>query len=381
MTDVIVVGAGVVGLTTALALRAENATVTLVDEGRADGTASWAGGGILSPLYPWRYSPAVHALALAGARLHPCLRDTLVERTGIDPELRRDGLVVLDAEVQAAGLAYAEAQGIDVSSVGIERLRALLPGLTPDLKHGLYFPEVATVRNPRLLSALRAALEVDPGVRFERARRVEQLVLRGGRVQGVATPSGNLCADRVVLACGAWAGLLDLPGGRLQIVPVRGQMLLFRFSPPALEVPVLFEGRYLVPRSDGHLLVGSTLETAEFDSGTTAEAAAVLEEFARRLFPMVFEGQAPLRHWAGLRPGSADGIPWIGPWPETPGLYLNVGHYRYGLTMAPAAARLLVESLMGRASSFGHVADYAPENRRSATQGRAFSVGTAAPES
>jgi glycine oxidase len=171
-------------------------------------------------------------------------------------------------------------------------------------------------------------------------------------VTGVTLADGaTLEADAFVVCGGAWsARLLAGAGAGLPVRPVRGQMILYRR--PAGELPciVLAEGRYVIPRRDGHVLCGSTLEEVGFDKTATTEARASLEASAARLWP-VLAGQAPVAHWAGLRPGSPDGIPFIGRVPGSDNLWVNAGHHRNGLVLAPASARLLADLVTGRTPS------------------------------
>jgi glycine oxidase len=159
-----------------------------------------------------------------------------------------------------------------------------------------------------------------------------------------------LLSDRVVVAAGAWsAGLLADFMPVLPVSPVRGQMIQFAASPDLLRHIVLANGHYLIPRRDGLILAGSTLEYSGFDKDTTREARDTLVDFPTQLLPGLGDC-AVVNHWAGLRPGKSDGIPVIGGHPEIKGLYLNTGHFRNGVVMAPASAQLLLDIMMGRTS-------------------------------
>lgn len=175
------------------------------------------------------------------------------------------------------------------------------------------------------------------------------MLVASGRVTGVRLGSGEeLVAERVVIAGGAWtAPLLQKLGVRIDIRPVKGEMLLYQVAPGMIHAVVQDHGRYAVPRRDGHLLFGSTLVEAGYDDATTEEARVELMAAAAALVPAL--ATAPLvTHWAGLRPGSPDGIPSIGEIPGISGLYVNAGHYRNGVLMAAASARLLADLMLGR---------------------------------
>jgi glycine oxidase len=207
---------------------------------------------------------------------------------------------------------------------------------------------VAQVRNPRLVAALRAAVGRLGGEVREQspATRVQTL---GGRVTAVQTAAGSCAADSVVLATGAWSGL-GLAGlaATPQVRPIRGQMLLFKLEPGVLGTILYRNGLYLIPRRDGHLLVGSTLEDAGFDKTPDTATRERLHGEAAELLPELATLQ-PLQHWAGLRPGSPDNIPVIDRHPDFDNVFVDTGHYRYGVTMAPASAELLADLMQGKA--------------------------------
>ncbi len=206
---------------------------------------------------------------------------------------------------------------------------------------------VAQVRNPRLGQALRASL-LCRGIDVQEGTQVQRLTTAGGRVTGVETGAGTVHSDVVVVACGAWsAGLLGPLGASLPVVPVRGQMVLFEARPGTLHRIVLNAGRYVIPRRDGRVLAGSTLEYVGFDRSTTEWALAELRVAAEGLIPAL--GVFPVvRHWSGLRPGSPDEAPYIGQAPDQKGLYVNAGHFRNGVVTAPASARLLADLILER---------------------------------
>jgi len=188
----------------------------------------------------------------------------------------------------------------------------------------------------------------------------------GNTVKGVRTAQGDFTADAVVLAAGAWSGqLLATLGLELPVEPVKGQMILYRGEPAFLSSMVLAKGRYAIPRRDGHILIGSTLEHAGFDKTPSDEALASLRASAEELIPAL-AGMEPVNHWAGLRPGSPQGIPFIGEVPGHHGLWLNTGHYRNGLVLAPASCQLLAD-LMQTRQPIIEATPYAPEGRLVAT--------------
>ncbi len=347
MTDCIIVGAGLIGMLTARELRAADMNVTLVERTTSGRESSWAGGGILSPLYPWRYPDAVNELARWSQHHYPQLLQDIHALSGLDPELQQSGLLILDEPDTQRVEHWAQQFAAHVESIDAQKLAALEPALGQSVPQAWWLPEVGQVRNPRLVKSLRRALDCQGAV-FQEHSAVTGFRIADGRVAGVETESGFMAADHVVVAGGAWSGdLLRSTGLELPVEPVRGQMILFRGAPGQVQRIVLDGGRYVIPRRDGRVLVGSTLERVGFDKSTTDTALAELKKAALSLIPAL--GACDIEHhWAGLRPGSPTGVPCIARHPELANLYINAGHYRNGVVLGPASARLLADLLLGR---------------------------------
>ncbi len=206
--QVVVVGGGVIGLLTAFNLAASVDQVVICDQGEVGRESSWAGGGIVSPLYPWRYSPAVTALAHWSQDFYPQLGERLFASTGLDPEVHTTGLYWLDLDDQAQALAWADRQQRPLSAVDISAVYDAVPVLGPGYERALYMEGVANVRNPRLVKSLKAALQALPNVSVREHCQITGFVQQGGRIIGVSTAEGELAADEVVLSAGAWSGEL-----------------------------------------------------------------------------------------------------------------------------------------------------------------------------
>jgi len=347
--DCIVAGGGLIGLLSALYLTEAGLTVAVLERGELCREASWAGGGILSPLTPWDYPDAVTRLVDWSQRQYPELAAALQQHTGIDPEWTRSGLLMLDTALSEAIQTWVGQHAVGVQALDAQAVSATEPALAPVSAPALLLPAVAQIRNPRLCAALRARLE-QHGVRLHEHRAVRRLIVEGGRILGVETPQGTVLAERVVVAGGAWsAELLRGTETVLPVTPVRGQMILFDTRPGLLRHIVVSDGYYLIPRRDGLVLAGSTLEYTGFDKGTTPQARELLTAQAVRMAPVLADFPL-IRHWSGLRPGTPDGVPIICEHNEISGLYLNTGHFRNGVVMGPATARLLVDRLLGRDS-------------------------------
>lgn len=360
---VVVVGGGVIGLLSAYMLAGNGVQVVLLERGETGREASWAGGGIVSPLYPWRYSAAVSALSYWSQDFYPKLAQSLIAQTGLDPEVHTTGLYWFDLDDQSQALDWAAREAQPLHEVTMAQARAHVPVLGDGFSRAIYMPGVANVRNPRLVKTLRAALLAMANVEIHEQCDVRGFVQAGdGRICGVQTSRGEFTADQVVVAAGAWsAQLLQALGLHVPIEPVKGQMILYQCAEDFLPAMVLAKTRYAIPRRDGHILIGSTLEYADFDKTPTDAALASLQTSACELLPALADARV-VKHWAGLRPGSPEGIPYIGEVAQHPGLWLNCGHFRNGLVLAPASCQLLC-NLMLEQEPVVEPAPYAPASR------------------
>jgi glycine oxidase len=334
-SEFLVVGAGVSGLAVAQSLLLQGAKVIVLEAATIGRESSWAGGGILAPLCPWDYPAEVTRLTDLGARLFPQWAGDLFIKTGIDPEFTVSGMLVMPPFDRSLAQQWCREHHVALQ----------------DKNEGLLLPDVAQVRNPRLIQALRKHVEMLGGKIVEQCE-VREILTQGKVVTGLMTSQGEFRAERFIVSAGAWSKkVLGQYALQLDIKPMRGQMLLFKFDVPPLQYIVLQDGMYLIPRRDGHLLVGSTLEDVGFDKGTTAEARDSLWQRAQILLPALRD--MPLvQHWSGLRPASPRNIPTIGRHPNLDNLYINSGHFRYGVTMAPASAEILLNELNGLVQPF-----------------------------
>ena len=357
MSDVLIIGGGIAGLVTAYELLRQGATVTLLERNRCGHESSWAGAGLLFPLLPWDYPEAVTQLTVLSARLYPEFIGALRTETAVDPDYQVSGMLVLtgqssesEEKVDKARLHMTEAWcarfDFPMCMVGS---REIAPALSRN-EPAVWLPNVCQVRNPRLLQALMKAVELHGGVIVEHTEVTHWNIARR-RVQSVATRRGEeYAATDYVVTAGAWSRrLLREHALKLDIWPVRGQILLFKaqrglFQPIVLQEPEKF---YLIPRRDGYVLAGSTLEDTGFDKNTTAEAREMLLAKAHALVPELCR-EIIAAHWAGLRPGSPGNVPVIDRHPLISNLYLNSGHYRYGVTMATGSAQLIANVISGR---------------------------------
>jgi len=342
--DVLILGGGVIGLTTAYYLARAGLRVQLLDQGDFGQEASWAGAGILPPGNPRHAKTPFDQLRARSVSQCPQLSEELKSLTGIDNGYLRSGGLEF---VGDAGHAAEEwrGEGIDFQPLTDKEVHEREPMLAANLGAAVFLPGMAQLRNPWHLRALIQACQM-LGVALQPGQAAQSFIRDRRRVRAVQTAAGDIAADSFVVAAGAWSDqLLAGVGCRLGIQPVRGQIVLLHPDRPLLRHILLWGARYLVPRGDGRVLIGSTEELAGFDKRTTAAGVQGLLELATALVPSLAQASLEMS-WAGLRPGSKDGLPYIGRVPECDNLFVAAGHFRAGIQLSPGTALLLKELLL-----------------------------------
>jgi glycine oxidase len=363
MTDCCIIGGGVIGLSIARELAGRGCSVRVLDRDPRRASSSWAAAGILPPA-PWHADCTPNqALTAWSDQLHRAWAGELRDETGIDTGLRTCG--GLHVATTAAGLEErrAESRAWRATGAACEELGAVdvaerEPALATAVEEGAILggyllPEETQLRSPRHLEALARSCR-GRGVLLSAGVEVAEILRDGSRVAGVAaTVDGSpeiVRADWYVLAAGAWSERLAATlGVTLATRPIRGQIALVRLPRPRLARVVNRGLDYLVPRDDGRLLIGSTLEDAGFDRRTTPDVIASLFAFGESLLGDLGCG-AIEQSWAGLRPGSPDGLPTIGRLPGAENAVVATGHYRAGLHQSPGTAVLVADIIGGRTS-------------------------------
>ena len=359
--DIVVIGAGVIGLGIAWRLARRGAKVRVYDKGRAGGGASHAAAGMLAACVEAEPGEeALVALGRASQALWPAFVAELDGVSGIDAELRQEGtlVVALTADDQAQVLHHFEFQkqlGLPLEWISAAETRRREPHLGTRLAGALWSPQDHQVDNRRLATGLKAAAE-RAGAQICEHQEVKRIAVAGGRAHGVILADGTAVgADRVVLAAGAWSrdiGGLP-PEQRPPVRPIKGQMLALRMDPraPLVSHVVWAPGVYLVPRRGGRLIVGATVEEKGFDDTLTAGGLLTLLEAAWRAVPAI-EDLAVEETWVGHRPGSRDDAPILGP-SAISGLIYATGHHRNGILLTPitadAIARLVLDGVVDEA--------------------------------
>jgi glycine oxidase len=348
--DVLVLGGGVVGLTTAWFL-------------------ARAGAGIVPPGDVAHARTPYDQLRAHSASMFPALSQTLREQTGIDNGYFVCGGLELPGDSPPDTATWRD-EGVAFEYLQPDALHRLEPRLAADVDAAWFLPAMAQLRNPRHLQALEAVC-VRLGVTLCPHRPARGWQRHGSRVTAVETDAGRLEADQVLIAAGAWTDELMRPlGWTPGVRPVRGQIVLLDTGIPGVR-PVVLEGkRYLVPRADGRVLIGATEEEAGFDARPTADGVAELLAFAARVAPALRD--APLeRCWAGLRPASLDGLPYLGRVPGFDNLFVAAGHFRSGLQLSPATGLVMKELLLGETPTIA-LDDFRPDRPPAAPHQTAF---------
>jgi len=352
--DVVIVGGGVIGLTIARALAKRGARdVVLIEKDHPGLEASWAAGGILGAQAEADQIDDFFRLACASRDLYPSFADSLKEETGMDVELDKTGTLYLaftaeDEYEMRQRYEWQASEGLPVEWLSRGEARRLEPIISRKARCALRFPDDWQVENRRLAEALVKANE-KLGVKLITECEVKALHCEDGSVAGVESSLGSISAPVVVLAAGAWTSLIESTGAplpKIEVEPVRGQMLCFEAQPPIAHHVLYSSLGYLVPRRDGRILAGSTTEFVGFDKDVTIDAVREIRAMALEIAP-VLDDSPLVDSWSGLRPCAQDGLPVIGPHEEVEGLFYATAHYRNGILLAPITGELIADIVTG----------------------------------
>jgi len=350
---VAVIGGGVIGCLTALYLHRLGANPVVLEKGMVGRESSWAGAGILCPIHPWLYPDSFTHLVDTSLSMFPAMNAMLEEMSGLKTQWQSCGLLIPLFESdrihhRESALNWSNRFGWNVEELDTNQSREHEPTINENVSGSLLWPEVGQVRNPRLLAAVRKALE-NCGVLIREQAEVCGIAKNGqGAIDSVHLASGEkIETDAVLLAAGSWSGeLASQIGLELPVEPVKGQIVLLKDEPGKVNHIIKHDDVYLVPRVDGHILVGASMERVGFQPGTTEAVVNSLLEATYRITPGLKDATI-VEQWMGYRPGSPDGMPYLGPVEGQPGLWVASGHYRNGVALAPGTADLMSRWIMG----------------------------------
>jgi len=350
---VAVIGGGVIGCLTALYLHELGANPIVLEKGVAGRESSWAGAGILCPIHPWLYPDSFTHLIDASLAMYPAMNAMLEEKTGMSMQWLKSGLLIPlfdDDRIHHRdnALAWSKRFGWNVEELDASQTRAHEPTISDKVGTSLLWPEVGQVRNPRLLAAVKKALDVC-GIPVQQHAEVVGLGENSqGDINAVELAGGDTVeADAVLLAAGSWSGeLAKQIGLELPVEPVKGQIVLLKDKPGRVQHIIKHDDVYMVPRSDGHILVGASMERVGFEQGTDKTVIDTLLDATYRITPGLKSAEV-VNQWMGFRPGSPDGMPYLGPVAGRKGLWVASGHYRNGVALAPGTADVMSRMIMG----------------------------------
>jgi glycine oxidase len=369
-SEFLIIGGGVIGLSIARALHQRGVrNITIVEKGLIGSEASWAAAGMLAPNAETHQADSFFRFCTASNALYPEFAAELLDETGVDIELDRSGTLYLafneaEGKTTSKKFEWQRGAGIAVQSLSAEDILKLEPHVSPSVRSGLFYPNDWQVENRKLVSALRRYAELNGIVLIENTL-VSELIIDNGNIVGAKFNDSEIRAGTTILTAGAWtSGLLP---HNIVVKPVRGQMISFGAPQRPFKSVIYSQHGYLVPRTDGRVLAGATVEDVGFRKEVTIDAIESLRAAALEIAPVI-AGFDIKEAWAGLRPFAAEELPVIGRLSGIDGLMLATGHYRNGILLAPITAEIVADELAsGTASEY--LREFSPD--RFAKAGRA----------
>ena len=324
-----VVGGGVIGCISAIEIKKKGFDVTVFDQSSIGNGSSWASGGILFPLMPWDYLRKVYDLCKISVQYYEQLSKDLIHKTGIDPQFQESGLIIIDPlhidDIQNWCIQNNIETSINKSMC----------------KSKIILKKIFQIRPPRLIKALRRYME-SVGINIVENKKIINFDANKGEIKSCLTSDGKVfMAEAFLLSSGAWTSSL-LKEYRDNVFPIKGQMIQYPDTGLRLENILYEDGFYLIPRKDGVLIAGSTLEKVGFDSQANIKNINNLKKKAENIIPELKSIEIA-KSWHGFRPGTIDNIPITEKHKDYNNLFLNFGHHRYGIAMAPQSAKIITD--------------------------------------
>jgi glycine oxidase len=353
VADVAIIGGGIIGASIAFELAAEKLDVILLDRQRPGREASWAAAGMLSPGPDSPDALPLVPLAKESMRLYPEFVAAVEALSGKSVAFARNGTIEIFTSTHGETerdefVAQHRALGLAIEPVSIDAARKAEPTVGPAARAAAWLPQEATL-DPRLLTEAVLAAAQGRGVQVHPDAAVTSVQVEGNRCTGVVANGSSVTAKCVVVAAGCFSGGIDLLARYAPTHPVRGQMLALRPKTKIIGRTLRSNHGYLVPRADGRIIAGSTLEDAGFEKYLTPSGIQKILAGVLELVPALANAQL-IDAWAGLRPGTPDNLPVLGP-TDIRGLYVATGHYRNGILLAPVTAKLLCDWILGKTVS------------------------------
>ena len=359
-SDILIVGGGVIGLSLAREMRKKGVEkISILERNSACGAeASSAAAGMLAPHAECDETDDFYYFCNQSIALYPNFASELLDETGVDIELDRNGTLYLaftetDSREIRARFERQKKSDFPVEYLSATDARKTEPFVSPDVREGLFFPDDWQVENRRLLHALEKFAEFS-GIEIYTNAEIKNLLVENGKVVGAQTETEKFYAPVVVLATGAWTSLVKAGAGNLslplEIKPIRGQMISFHTAKRLFSKVIYTPRGYIVPRADGRILSGATVEDAGFDKSLTEAGVEFLRQNAFEISPSLANLEINEK-WAGLRPFAADGLPILGALAEIENLFVATAHFRNGILLAPLTAEILSDKIIENTDS------------------------------
>ena len=351
-SEILIIGGGVIGLSIARELRKSGVRdIALVERGTFGCEASSAAAGMLAPQAEADSADLFFEFCRESCQLYPEFAVELLDETGLDIELDKTGTLYLgfndaDCDELLKRWHWQRDAGLAVENLSAEDILKLEPHVSSKVRMGLLFPNDWQVENRRLVAALRKSAELND-IAIHEHTKVDSLIVENDKVIGAISGSRRFLADTTILTTGAWTSLIKFGNVSppVAVRPIRGQMICYQPNVGMFNHVMYSPRGYVVPRADGRILAGATVEDAGFDKDVTEAGVESLRVIAAEIAPDLKHARMSEK-WAGLRPFVSDGFPVIGDVPRFENLFMATGHYRNGILLAPATAKAIASNII-----------------------------------
>jgi glycine oxidase len=348
--DVLIIGGGVIGLSIARKLHQKSLPkITIVERGNLGQESSFAAAGMLAAQAEIDKIDDFFHFCIESNLLYSPFAKELIDETGIDIELDKNGTLFLalteddEAEIRRR-FQWQQKAGLRIEYLSAAEVRKVEPFISPDARAALFFPDDRQVENRRLLAALQKYAAIN-NINIIEGAEIKNLLVENKKVIGAETSDVKFFAKKTVLATGAWTSHIKIGENALPpllrgVKPIRGQMVCFKTAKRLFSKVIYSPRGYIVPRQDGRILAGATVEDVGFDKSVTAGGIDFVRENALEIAPSLMNLEVSEK-WSGLRPYAPDGLPILGEFPQMENLFIATAHYRNGILLAPLTAEIL----------------------------------------
>ena len=352
MREILIIGGGIIGLTLARKLHKKGfRKITIIERGNVGRESSYAAAGMLAPQAETDIIDPFFKFCVDSHKLYADFARELFEETGVDIQLDKSGTLYLafdeaDAREIRRRFDWQTKAELEVEHLTAKEIRKAEAFVSPDVREGLFFPNDWQVENRKLLDALQIYAEIND-IEIIEQTEIENLLIENGKIEAAQSKNKIFRAETVILATGAWTSLIKSGENvlaSLDVKPIRGQIFSFRTAKRLFERVIYSPRGYIVPRADGRIIAGATVEDAGFDKNVTTSGIEFVRENALEIAPSLVNLKIS-ESWAGLRPFAKDGLPILGEFPEIENLYIAAAHYRNGILLAPITAEILANKI------------------------------------